>query len=266
MWSRAGIGSFLGLSVIALPHSALAGAWTLPEGEGQAALVGTWSNATRAFDAGGNRQSTPETNKLELQGLLEYGVTDRFTAMVLPGLQHIDIAPPIDAQRSGLGYFEFGGRYRLFDGPSWVVSAQATLRVPGVLEPVNPAAIGYTDPEVDLRALFGKSGSIGAWPVFADFQLAQRFRVGGPPDELRADLTFGARPLPRWLLLAQSFNVFAEGSSPPLFPNYSYHKLQLSVVYDLTPVWSLQAGGFATVGGHNALQENGMLLGTWYKF
>ena len=48
--------------------------------------------------------------------------------------------------------------------------------------------------------------------------------------------------------------------------SYNYHKLQLSVVYDLTPQWAIQAGAFTTFAGRNALQENGILLGTWYKF
>jgi len=266
MSSRPGIGPLLGLVIVTAPELALAGAWTLREGQGQAALIGTWSNAARAFDPAGNLTATPQTNKVELQGLLEYGATDRFTVMLLPGLQHIDIAAPTSARRTGFGYFEIGGRYRLFDGPSWVMSAQATLRAPGVFEPINPAAIGYSEPEVDLRALFGTSGSIAGWPVFADLQLAQRFRIGGPPDEFRADVTFGVRPLPAWMLLAQSFNVFAESARPPVFPNYAYHKLQLSIVHDLSPAWSVQFGGFTTVAGHNALQENGMLLGTWYRF
>lgn len=266
MSSRAGIGPLLGLAIITAPGLAFPGAWTLPEGEGLAALIGTWSNAGRAFYAAGNLATTPQTDKFELQGLFEYGVTDRFTVMLLPGLQHLDIAPPVGAQRTGLGYFELGGRYRLFNGPSWVVSAQATLRAPGVFEPINPAAIGYSDPEVDLRVLFGKSGTVAGWPVFADLQLGQRFRVGTPPDEFRADVTFGLRPLPAWMLLLQSFNVFAEGSSLPVFPDYRYHKLQVSIVHDLTPAWSIQLGGFSTVAGHNALQENGMLLGTWYRF
>jgi hypothetical protein len=203
---------------------------------------------------------------VELQGLMEYGATDRLTVMLMPGLQHLDIGAPVNARRTGIGYFELGGRYRLFDGPSWVISAQMTLRAPGVFEPVSPASIGYSEPEVDLRVLFGKSGSVAGWPIFLDLQLAQRFRLGAPPSEFRADATFGIRPLPAWMLLLQAFNVFAEGSSQPVFPEYRYHKLQVSVVHELTSRWSVQIGGFSTVAGSNALQENGVVLGTWYRF
>ena len=60
--------------------------------------------------------ATPRYNKFEFQTLFEYGVTDWFTVIVAPGLQHIDIAAPINARRTGLGYSEFGGRYRFGSG------------------------------------------------------------------------------------------------------------------------------------------------------
>jgi hypothetical protein len=186
--------------------------------------------------------------------------------MVSPSLQHVDIAPPFEATRTGLGYSEFGGRYRFLQGDSWVFSGQATLRVPGTTDRTNPAAIGYTDVEADLRALFGYSFALGPMPAFVDLQVAQRFRAAAPPDELRADLTFGLRVAPSWLILAQSLNVMSEGTGSPPFPSYNYHKLQLSAVYALTPDWALQLGGVTTFAGRNALQENGVVLGVWYKF
>jgi len=54
------------------------------------------------------------------------------------------------------------------------------------------------------------------------------------------------------------------GSVP--FSSYEYYKLQLSAVYSLTPAVSLQLGGFTTYAGRNALQENGVLFGAWYRY
>jgi hypothetical protein len=102
--------------------------------------------------------------------------------------------------------------------------------------------------------------------AFVDFEAAQRFRTGAPPNEFRFDASLGVRVAPKWLLLAQSLNVMSEGSGGLLFPAYDYSKVQLSVVYSLTPAWSLQFGGFSTVSGRNALQENGLIAGVWYKF
>jgi hypothetical protein len=222
------------------------------------------------FDSAGSLRAAPRYSKFELQGLLEYGVTDRLTAIAAPSLQHVDIADPA-ARRTGLGYTEAGGRYQLANGAlpngdAWVFSGQTTLRMPGTFDKSNPAAIGYTDPEMDVRGLLGYSFAIGASPAFIDLQMAQRFRLDTAPNEFRADATFGLRPAARWLLLAQSFNVISEGAGSWGFPSYRYHKLQLSAVFDVTTAFSLQVGGFTTFAGRNALQENGLILGAWYRF
>jgi hypothetical protein len=263
---RRALRSLVGLSCVASSAQAWAGAWTLEEGHGFVALTATASRATQAFDSQRNLVPTPAYNKFEFQALLEYGVADRLTAIIIPGLQHIDIAAPVDASRTGLNYTEAGARYRFLGGDNWVVSGQATVRVPGTYDTSNPAAIGYTGAEVDVRALFGVSFNLGTWPALVDVQAAQRFRYGGLPSEFRFDATLGARFLPRWLVLAQVFNVISEGNSPPIFPSYDYSKFQLSLVYDLTKDWSVQGGGFRTFSGRNALQENALLLGAWYKF
>jgi hypothetical protein len=252
---------------LAVPvREALASAWTLEAGTGQLIVTDTLSQGIDIFDAARNLQPTPRYTKNELQGLLEYGATDWFTVILEPMLQHVDIGEPVEAQRSGLGYTEFGGRMRLFQGDSWVISGQTTLRVPGAFDRSNPAALGYTDTQVDVRALFGYTFAVGAWPAFLDVQVAQRFSLGWQPDEFRSDITFGVRPAPKWLLLAQSFNVVSEGAGTWGLPSYDYYKLQLSGVYSITPALSLQLGGFTTYAGRNALQENGLVFGAWYKF
>jgi protein XagA len=252
----------LSLGFLALPSAAIAGAWTLPEGSGLAIIAMSASSATKAF--GG--LSVPRYNKVELQGLLEYGITNRLTFIFSPGLQHIDIGSPVDAKRTGLGYTEIGGRYLLWQNSSWVFSAQATGRIPGTSDTSNPAAIGYTSYEADVRALLGHSFKLGGMPSFIDIQVAQRFAASGAPSEFRTDLTFGVRTSDRWLWLAQSFNVMSEGSAGWAYGSYEYYKLQLSGVYSITPALGVQAGAFTTYWGRNALQENGGVLGLWYKF
>jgi hypothetical protein len=255
-----------GFGVLLSSSAAFAGAWTWEEGHGQVVVTATPSTAVDVFDGARSLVSAPRYNKFEFNVLLEYGVTDWFTAIVSPGFQHIDIAAPVDARRTGLGYSEAGARIRILQGPNWVVSGQATVRVPGTFDAANPAAVGNNGIEQDTRLLFGYSFAVGSWPAFLDLQFGQRVRFGDPPSELRADATLGVRPQPRWLVLAQLFNVVSEGASPPVFPSSDYSKLQFSVVYDLTKQWSLQGGAFTTFRGRNALHENGLLLGAWYKF
>ncbi len=252
--------------VLTAPTVACAGAWTLPQGSGQWFATVTASESTNYFNGGG-LASTPRYDKFEAQALIEYGLTDRLTAIVEPGLQHIDVAAPTSAERSGLGYTEFGARYGFYEDPTWVFSGQATVRIPGTTDTSNPAAVGYTDVETDLRLLLGHNFKLADMPAFFDVEVAERLRTAGYPSEFRVDATLGVKVLPRWLLLAQSFNVISEGSGISIFGgSYEYYKLQLSAVYELTPTWALQGGGYTTYAGENALQENGVIFGIWHKF
>jgi hypothetical protein len=250
--------------LLAYAGPAFAGAWTLPQDKGQITFGILASDANQSFNSGGYLQSTPRYDKFETEALLEYGVTDRLTAMLGPGFQHIDIAPPTDASRTGAGLTDFGARYRFLQGDDWVLSGQGVIRVPGTADAGNPAAVGYTGAEFDARVLFGKSFSAAGKPAFIDLEAAQRFQDAAP-NEFRFDATFGVTLAPRWQLLAQSFTVVAESGGVQI-PSYNYSKLQLSAVYDLTTRWAVQFGGFATVYGHNALQENGLIAALRYKF
>jgi len=252
---------------LCVPSVSWAGAWTLPQGTGQWLLTFTASTSTYSLEGSNPPVPTPRYNKDELSALIEYGFTDRLTGIFNPGLQHIDIAAPISAERTGLGYTEFGARYGFFEAPTWVASVQGTLRLPGTSDTSNPAAIGYTDVEADVRALLGHDFYVAAMPAFYDVEVAERLRTAGYPSEFRVDGTVGVTVLPRWMLLAQSFNVISEGSGNPLYGgSYEYFKLQLSALYTLMPNWWLQGGGFSTYAGRNALQENGLLIGLWHQF
>jgi protein XagA len=263
---RVALGYILGLGTLFSSIEARAGAWTLDADHGQILLTGAMSGGIEAFDGSRKLKATPRYNKFEFQGLFEYGVTDRLTAILAPGLQHIDIAAPLDARRTGLGFSEFGARYKFLQGEDWMLSGQSAIRVPGTFEAGNPAAVGYNHLEFDFRALLGRAFLIYNLPAFVDLQLGQRFRAGDQSNELRIDATVGVRPLQQWLLLVQLLNVISEGAKPPLFPSYDYSKLQVSLVHDLTRQWSLQGGGFTTYSGRHALQENGLIVGAWYRW
>jgi hypothetical protein len=256
----------IAFSVLIAPTVAFAGAWTLPDGTSQILATVTGSTSTSAFNGSGDLTSIPRYNKLYADALYEYGLTDDLTVMLQSGLQHIDIASPINAARTGLDYTDFGARYRFWQNDGWVFSGQALLEIPGTANTSNPAAVGYTDVEADFRLLLGKSFMIGAMPAFIDLEVAQRQRGDGAPNEFHADGTFGLQVAPQWQILAQSFNVISEGSGSPVFGSYDYYKFQLSAVYSLTPTWALQGGGFTTYAGRNALQENGLIAGVAHRF
>ena len=237
----------------------IAGAWTLPEGHGQVVVTGTASTADRGLRLrAATSQPTPRYSKFELQALIEYGVTDWLTAIVAPGLQHVDIAAPVDAQRTGLGYSEFGGARPRHARRRTGCCRPGHLRVPGTFDTGNPAAIGYNGFEVDLRALFGYSFALGGLAGLHRSAARAALPHRRPAERgARRSHASALRAAPQWLLLVQSSTWSRKAPAARRFPSNDYHKLQLSVVYDLTPQWSLQGGGFTTFAAATRCRRTG---------
>lgn len=246
--------------------AALAGAWVMEAGQGQTLVNVLYTKSTHGFDADGNMETIPVYNKMEAGILMEYGINEWLTGMIQPGARVASVGDPINERTAGPGYQELGFRARVWSNKDSVWSLQAVGRIPGEHDPENAAEIGNTDPELDLRALYGRNFKLGSWGAFFDGQLAYRVRFEEPPSEFRIDLTLGVRPHPNLLLLAQSLNTIADGSAEGVFFDQREHKVQLSAVYDFMPQWSVQFGGIATVAGANALAERGVIGGLWRRW
>jgi hypothetical protein len=184
--------------------------------------------------------------------------------MVTPSVSHVNVQSGDDS--TGLGYTEFGARYRIAAGDGGVLSLQGSVRIPGKKRRDNIAQIGATDSEIDLRVLGGTSFKLAGMDGFIDLQAGYRIRNGGPPNEFRLDATFGVRPADKLLLMAQSFNVISDGAGTGVFGKGRYSNLYLSGVYDVDKRWSVQLGAIGTVSGRNALRERGFLVSLWRRF
>lgn len=256
------------LPAAGLPREARAGAWTLRGGQGQAILQATSAQASSEFGPTSALYDSRPYEKVEVTLVLEYGLTDWLTLIAAPQYLSVSLGAPYPASYSGPGYTDAGARLRLWSQEGHVVSAQVVGRFSGTGDSQSAAAIGYQDPELDLRLLAGASFSLWGRSAFVDAQLAQRMRFGDPPDELHLDLTLGVRLDARWQVLAQSFNVISEGAGEgPYFDvSYAYYKLQLGASYDWSAAMTLQAAVVSTWFARNAPQENGVVLSALYRF
>ncbi|HTI30511.1 MAG TPA: hypothetical protein VL405_00130 [Sphingomonas sp.] len=253
-----------GAAALSLSTGALAGAWPQDKGKGIVIVTASGSDSSKGFDADGDKIDIADYKKREGFALIEYGLTDHVTLIAQPSFRHVSVQG--GSTSSGLGYTDLGARVLVARGKSSVFSLQATGRIPGTRRQDSLAQVGSTGGETDLRALSGTGFKIGKADAFFEVQGAYRLRFGDPPNEVHADLTFGVRPVPRVLLLAQSFNTWSDGRGRGVFDRYRYHNLQASAVLDLDGHWSIQAGALGTAGGKNALRERGLLFGLWRKF
>ncbi|MBN8914028.1 MAG: hypothetical protein J0I31_00355 [Rhizobiales bacterium] len=260
--------ALLALMLLALPAPALGGAWTQEEGHGQVILQSSAAYSATEFGPSYDLYASRPYDKVEVTLVFEYGATDWLTLIAAPQFLYVSFGEPSPSSYTGPGYQDVGARMRLWRDESSVVSAQVVGRFPGTGNSQSAAAVGYEDPELDLRLLYGLSFTMFGKAAFLDVQLAQRMRFGPPPDELHLDVTLGWRVVERWQLLAQSFSVISEGAGtgPYFGDSYEYYKLQMGAAYDLSAAVTLQLSVVGTVFARNAPQENGVVLAAYYRF
>ena len=259
-------GVLLAGAVLFSPVLAHAAAWTLDKGKGLVILKSTFDGANQEFNGSGSLEPTAHYRKFELEALIEYGFTDWATGFLKPKFESVNVGEPTPGSHTGLGYSSVGLRTRIYNSADTVVSIQGELLGPGAFSQSNPAEIGNTGLNFDLRLLGAHEFGIWGLPAYINLETGYRWRADGPPNELRIDTAFGLRPTERLLLLAQTFTVIGDGTGSEGFPWPTYTKLQPSVVYDLTDAWSVQFGGYSTVTGRNALQENALFGAVWRRF
>jgi hypothetical protein len=244
-------------------ETAWGGAWLLSPGEGQVITYSDFSDSTRAFDSHGNLIPVPAYKKFELGTYLEYGVTNWLTVVAAPAYDRV--RTPVPGQSyNGLGQSEAAARIGLYHTDTAVISVQAGLRSPGAsfssLGPLEVRRAG----SIDVRAMAGRNCVVAGMEGFVEAQGGYRFYAQNQPGEWRLDLTGGLRPLPRLLVMLQSFTSISNGTSQ--YGHVSWTKLQPSLVYEIAPQWSAQIGGFLTVAGVNAGREFGPTAAVWYRF
>jgi hypothetical protein len=245
------------------PTPALAGAWTMPQGQGQVieTLYG-WGGYGAPY--GGS--ASPSETKFGSQTYIQYGLTDRFTAIGDLGVLRYALSAPTKDGYFGFDYSGVGLRAKLWSNDAWVFSLEANAYRSGARDAAKPAQAGDTGPEEDLRALVGRNLTLFSFPAFLDAEAGYRFRTDGPPSEWRGDLTLGVNWTPRAQILAQAFNTVSNGAGAPGFSAWESHTGQLSVVYALDDKWSVQLGGFGTLYRRDTNSEYGALVAVWRRF
>lgn len=256
-----------GLACAAAPAPVQAGAWLQEDSRTQIIFAATALDARGSFDRRGRPRRTVRFSKQEtaLQG--ERGIGDGLTLLAGVGARSASTGSSPHGAITFSGAVLAGVRARLWSDGASILSLQATGAAG--MERSRPARLRAMEApgEVEARLLYGKGGAIKGIPIFAEAQIGYRWRGGGNPDEIVLDATLGARLLPRLMLLLQSFNAIA------VQPDRRFgggamrsHKLQPSLVWEISDGWSLQFGLFATVAGRSIPQERGLVAALWRCF
>lgn len=245
------------------------GAFLLEEGATQAIQSSSVSRFSRGYDPKGRLIRSGSFSKTSLDAHLSHGLNPDVTLMAV--LSTDRLSPDIIGDPGGSSALSgmAGARVRLWRDDSWTVSAQI-LAGAGREGPEGFAGAGGRAGFMgEARLLVGRSFTLGGVDGFADLQAGWRRGAPGARDELRLDGTLGLKPHPRLTTLAQIFaaqGFSGSGLGGAGLAATSRVKGQLSLVWQATPAWSVQAGAFVTLAGRNAAQENGAVLALWRRF
>ena len=246
--------------------AATSGAFNQPRGEGLLIAGGSAMQGDFTFGANGKLAKTPPYRKGEFSLYLEYGVTDWLTVLARPAAETVSVGAPTRANISGLGDSQAGLQIKLFTYGEAVFALRATAIAPGHPGSRSAAAVGHTAGAAQGDLVAGYAFSLFSWPSFIEGSAGYRWRAGRYDPEWRADQTFGVRPRPDILLLLKASSVLAAHYEGPALNSAYALKAQAGLVYDLNAHWSLEAGGFATLIGRNALRERGVTAAVWRRF
>lgn len=246
----------LAAGLVASGEPATAGAWTRAAGTG---FVSASARYFRTDSDGGTFEKAGAAN------YLEYGVTDRITlGGSLEVEQELGVEQDAMIPAATLSGF---GRLRVWRGDRGDVASVALGASAPAGDAVGLPAQIAPEPEVDLRALYGRGFSTSEGDAFVDAQAGLRLRLEDSADEIRLDLTAGLRPLPRLLLMIQSFNTIGlRNPDGPAGDDFDVFKLAPSVGVEVFDDVTVLLGVTREVGGRNIEPGTTARVAVWTTF
>ncbi len=264
MWGRWLFGGVLTcVAVAVLPVSAWASAWG-PDPKASEVIVKTEVvTASKGFDASGSQAvDLPEWKEKRITVFTERGLNEMLSVFAKANIQDIQTS---SEKFSGIGSVEIGLKTPLYRSERSAVSASVSVEGFGKGRRDEFSAPRKTDPDVEVRLYAGHSAEVGKLPVFVDAQVARRARSGPNANQWRVDLTVGARPSPKWIVMAQ---VFAGKTDRLNGFEARWTHVETSAVrfFDAKQTLGVQFGVRQTVSGENVPKSSAVTLGFWKRF
>ncbi|CAD7724478.1 hypothetical protein LMG31886_36130 [Xanthomonas hydrangeae] len=219
----------LGCALAASPGTALAGAWTQPQGDTLVIVKALHSDGRGWFDDSHHRTTFGDGQQFDGNGrsrqdqlnvYVEHGLTDKLSFIgnfyfTDVGFSNYGGDGRTRTSTSGLADQEIGLRYALPSAQDdvWRSSVQALVSIPAygrskTYHPNNPEAnsdpaLGLGDYGLELRYSRGRGYTLGGRNGYVDLGGAVRLRGSAASDEVRVDASTGLSLTPSWLLLGE---------------------------------------------------------------
>lgn len=255
--------------LLLMPRLAYAGAWALPQGEGQIISTTVHDTANQAYDDKWKLTRDVNFAKVDSRFFMEHGLTSKLTLVLETAIQDVDYTSRDGRTKvQGLGNSAMGARYQFFKKGKHVTAIQGTFILAGNGENISDADLGRGGNGLELRALYGRSFKALKRDGFVDLQAAWIYRSGQSPDSYKSDISLGINATKNIQLIGQAFYSKTNGQVlgiDRVLSNESL-KLQASLVRKTSEKRSYQVGVFQTVAGRNIVKEKAVIFGVWQRY
>jgi hypothetical protein len=258
------------LIIACASHSALAGAWLMPKGDGLAITQLTYFSSDAYWDVAGERTSQDTFKKWEIQPYVEYGLTDKIT---IGGSGYLQRVGQSGKDNTGVADPEFFLRSRLWYNDREVLSIQPLIKLPSRFHHNDRVPRGGSkSSDAELSLLYGKSLDIFSNRDYLDMRIGYRLRDRGLEPQYKADIALGVSPWERWQFIPAIRVVQAEmiddnqAFSQTGDLDYDLLKAELTVAYRLDDGGWIQATYFDHMEGSQTGDGNGIALGYAVRF
>lgn len=256
---------------------AMGGAWVLPKGMLYTKTEYQSYRSCRYWTMNGSLTSGPCYHQYQINPLIEYGASDRWTVGVKPFFREIEVASHKDPM--GLDNAEFLARYLLWAKDYDALSIQVGENIPFRDNRINnasvasatilPFALSQRQNFTDFRVLYGIGGifgkrNYGQW--YADFQFAFRPYYDGAADEFHLDLTqaWKSRENRVQIILKELYTQSLHNPHGAGQPNYDLLSIEPSIL-----IWlkrhnvGVQVGVLQDVYGKNVGKGTTPFIALW---
>ena len=237
------------------------GAWTQEEGHSYNRLAVNYFYSEKEYVDDSDRvvyENDGSFQDANLNYYLEYGVTDDLTAIAsiyYKQLRREDST--IDIKTYGIGDVDLALKYKILDNIAGVFSGQVLVKVPEFYDENDTLPLGNGQYDVEFRLLYGRS-VYPLFPGYFNLEAGYRWRAEDPADEFRflveVGSDFGANfygraKLDGLLGLNNGDNTMDQYGNPTIANDFDLVKLDLTLGYQLSEQWGVEAEFTPTVYG-----------------
>ncbi len=188
------------LSVLALASAVHAGAWTQPKGAlNMTVTFGSYESSWYWDEQSESKKASDGAfSKTEARLYMEYGLTDRYTAILNLPWKRQEKASPSDLSKSGVGDIEVGVRRRFWQRGNEAAALQLMFGIPAGYDDRIPVALGTGNRYADLRYVWGRSWALRGGYGYVNLEAGYRAFDDDEPNQLRFDGILYTPLSPSW--------------------------------------------------------------------